>query len=1186
MLLLTIHHIVCDGWSLSVLYRELFGMYEAFAADKPSPFSDLPIQYADFAIWQRRRIESGLLTDSVNYWSTHLKDLATLELPIDHPRPATQTFIGAIHRIHLPKALVRALKSLSRGEGVTLFMTCLAAFNVLLHRYSGQDDLVVGSPIAGRAREEVEGLIGFFVNMLVLRTDVSGDPTFRELLKRVRKTALEAYTHQDIPFEKLVEELHPGRDPSRNPLFQVVLALQNVPQIVPFLSDLRATEVHPGRSTIRFDLEVHLQETDDGLSANFIYNTALFDATTIARMTDHFRMILDGVIANPEQQLSRLPLLTGEEWRQLLVDWNNTATSYPRDASIHDLFAVQADATPDALAVAYGEERLTYRQLDERSNQVAHQLRALGVTSEVIVGVCMERSAEMIVSFLAILKAGGAYLPIEASYPRDRLTFMLKDAAAPVLLTQEKFRANFIETAARVVCLNGQTFLDPNRHCPGKIATAASLAYVIYTSGTTGQPKGVAVSHRAIIRLVRNTDYVQLSPADRMAQASTASFDAATFEIWGALLNGAALIVIPQSISLSPNDLARELRGQKISTLFLTTALFNQIANANPTAFQSLRYLLIGGETCDPKCVHKVLQLGAPQQLLNVYGPTECTTFAIAHTVECVQDSAESVPIGRPISNTRAYVLDRYQQPVPVGVIGELYIGGDGLAREYLNRADLTVERFVFDRFSDDPTSRLYRTGDFARYLPDGAIDFVGRKDGQVKIRGFRIELQEIEAALSQHPDIDQSAVIAKRMHAGEQRLIAYVVSSHPERISHRELRKFLGERLPDFMLPAAFVSLSSLPLTSNGKLDRGALPDPKKGGPDDGRKLAEPRTKVEEGLAEIWSKLLGIQRVGIHDNFFELGGHSLLAIQLVARIEKRFGKPLPVAVLFQSPTIEEMANLLTEERSPELWSSLIHIQPQGRRTPFFWVHGDFSNILLPVYLGWDQPLYGIEHQGHDGRPALHTTVDRIATHYMTEVRRIRPHGPYLLGGYSFGAVVAFEMAQQLKKAGEDVAFLFMLDPPGRLRVKQPSPSLSEDFRLHGRRLKQLAPAQKLHYLLSGLKSVLWDPSAGKIKKRFQKLNWKVHLAFGSLVPPSLRSRYILDIYAEALASYVPHEYSGRVTLFKSKGGPYRPPLHWDALISGEFDVHEGIGNHMELRSEPYVRQWAEILGSALERAE
>jgi aspartate racemase len=1176
---------VFDGWSKDLMYRELWTLYEAFARGDSSPLHELQIQYGDFAAWQQRRFQNGQLARELNYWREQLRNLPTLDLATDYARPSAQTFTGATHQMHLPPSLVQAMKSLGRREGVTLFMVLLAAFQALLHRYSGQNDIVVGTPIAGRTRIEVEELIGFFVNMLVLRTDASGDPTFREFLRRAGKVAFDAYAHQEIPFEKLVEELHPHREPSRNPLFQVAFALQNAPRSTLSPNQLNVTWLQTARAYAKFDLEVHLEEIEGGLRGQFIYNTALFKSATIVRTARHFRAILDSLVAEPDLRLSQLTLLAKEEQHQILVEWNRTETNYPRDTSIHGLFESRANATPDALAVEFGSRRLTYRELNERSNRLAHHLKTLGVGRDVLVGLFVDRSIDMLVGIVAILKAGGAYVPLEPSYPRERIAFILHDAGLSVLVTESGLLANLPTNHAQLVRLDDPEWERCSPASPEAGTTAEDLAYVLYTSGSTGRPKGVAVPHRAVVRLVVDTNYVQVKSTDRFAQVSNPSFDAATFEIWGALLNGASLIGISQNVLLSPREFARAIQEQRISTMFLTTALFNQMAAEEPTAFQSLRYLLFGGETCDPKWVRTLLEYGSSQQLLHMYGPTEGTTFTTWHRVKSVAAAATTIPIGRPIANTHVYLLDRALQPVPVGVVGELCIAGDGLAREYLNRPEVTAEKFIRNPFSDDPSARLYKTGDFARYLTDGSIDFVGRVDQQIKIRGFRVELPEIEAVLSQHPEVGSCVVVARRRGETEKSLVAFVVPSGDARPSAETLRRFVRDQLPDYMTPSAFVIVHALPLTPNGKVDRAALPALEHDDREATPRFAGPRTPVEKGLVEIWERLLGVKPIGIHDNFFDLGGHSLLAIQLIARVERKFGTILPVAVLFQSPTIAHLAHLLSDAGQQESWSPLIPVQPEGSKQPFFWIHGDSSNAFLPEYLESDRPFYSFEHQGHDGRPALYFEVGTIATHYLTQVRRMCPHGPYVLGGYCFGAVVALEIARQLAAEGEAVALLFMLDPPGHVMEESPTPRGA--FDRIGDELAPLRFGQKVPYLLSRLKTAARDRiqvRTARVATRIKRLRAKTCVWRGALLPPSLRSTYVLDVYRRALRVYAPLPYGGRVTIFKGDKLRYRSPMDWTTLLTGELEIDEAPGGHMDFTKEPHVGVWAARLRRSLDQ--
>jgi amino acid adenylation domain-containing protein len=979
ILLLNLHHIICDDWSIGVLIRELSTIYTAFALGQPSPLPELPLQYADFAHWQRECLQGKVLETQLAYWRQQLNGISVLNLPSDRPKPPIQNYQGATQFLELSPSLSDALEKLSQQEGVTLFMTLLAAFQSLLYRYTLQEDIAVGSPIANRNRSEIEGLIGFFVNTLVLRTDLSGNPTFQELLGRVREVTLGAYAHQDLPFEKLVEELHPERSLNRHPLFQVVFGFENAPMQALELPGLTLSPLTIDFKTTRFDLEFHLWkgsegfrslwgerwEHSEGIRGVVVYSTDLFDAATITRMLGHFKTLLEGIVANPQTRVADLPLLSATERHQLLVEWNDTAVDYPQGQCIHQLFEEQVEKAPDAIAVIYEDKQLTYQELNSRSNQLAHYLQKLGVSSEVLVGLCLERSVEMIVGMLGILKAGGAYVPLDPSYPQERLSFMLEDSQVSVLLTQEKLvdrLPNGITDAQqdskiqnlKVVCLdNDWNTISPSSlrtatltgmasltaqessENPTSSVTSNNLAYIIYTSGSTGKPKGVAVPHKAVNRLVCNTNYIQLNSCDKVAQASNTSFDAATFEIWGALLHGAQLIGISTDVMLSPHDFALHLRQKGISVLFLTTALFQQIARDVPHAFEPLKYLLFGGEAVDPRWVKKVLHKGAPKQLLHVYGPTESTTFSSFYRVQDVAETATSIPIGRPIASTQIYLLDKQLQPAPMGIPGELYIGGDGLAQGYLNRPELTAETFIPNPFSKEPEARLYKTGDLARYQSDGNIEFLGRIDNQVKIRGFRIELGEIEAVLSQHPAVFQAVVIVQEDVPDDKHLVAYIVpnlevgldinaqantlgrstkptptnpKSQIQNLKSSELRQFLKDKLPSYMVPSAYVMLEFLPLTPNGKVDRRLLPEVDTLNVDIKDDRVAPRTPIEEELARIWAKILGKPQVSVYDNFFELGGHSLLATQLMSRIRDAFQVELPVRYLFEAPTVAMLA--------------------------------------------------------------------------------------------------------------------------------------------------------------------------------------------------------------------------------------------------------------------------------------
>jgi amino acid adenylation domain-containing protein len=857
------------------------------------------------------------------YWKRLLRDdFPVLELPTDRRRTPTQTFQGAIHALKIPQSLTDSLNYLSERQGATLFMTLLAAFKSLLFRYTGQGDIIVWVPSAGGDRPKREGLIGSFINPLFLRTSLEGNLSFRELLGRVRQVILEAQVSQDIPWPKLAEEFPSERDLLRSSIFQVLFQLNNVPSENLEVKGLKFEDLTLESGIDSFDLKLDIWETPVDLSCVFQYNADLFEAATIERMAGHFQNLLEGIIINPEQRISDLPLLTEAERHRILVEWNDTKSDYPKDKCIHQLFEEQVERTPDAIAVVFENQKLTYRELNHRANQLAHYLRTLGVVSDVLVGICIEPSLKMVIGLLGILKAGGAYVPLDPTYPLERLAGMLSDSQCSLLLTQQKWLSALPESQASVICW--ETNLEKiDRESTSNLpsfGSGSSLAYVMYTSGSTGKPKGVAIPHRGILRLVLNTDYIQFGPDDRVAQASNTSFDAATFEIWGSLIHGARLVGIPRNILLSPQEFATQLRENEISILFLTTAVFNQIVSLVPKAFNSVKHLLFGGEAVDPRLINEVLKQGTPQRLLHVYGPTESTTFSSWYLVEEVPEEATTIPIGRPIANTQFYVLDKYLNPVPIGIPGELYIGGDGLAKEYYHRPDLTDEKFIRNPFSqeEEKLDRLYKTGDLVRFRSDGNLEFVGRLDNQVKIRGFRIELGEIEIVLNQHPAIKDVVVQVREDEPGNKQLVTYLVPNPGEILVVNELRNYLQDKIASYMIPSIFYSIESFSLTPNGKVDRRSLSASNAQQLLPTETYVAPQTNLESLLSGIWKKLLKLERVGIHDNFFDLGGNSLLSMQVVAQLQEELKLVLPIVKLFQYPTISDLANYLNQERHQE----------------------------------------------------------------------------------------------------------------------------------------------------------------------------------------------------------------------------------------------------------------------------
>jgi amino acid adenylation domain-containing protein len=910
VMLFTLHHIIADGWSMGLLVDELATLYPAFCAGELSPLPKLPIQYADFAVWQQNWLQGEVWEKQLNYWKEQLNNISILSLPTDKPRPAIPSFRGATQSFILPKDLTEALKSLSRRAGVTLFMTLLAAFKVLLHRYTGQDDICIGSPIANRNRAEIEKLIGFFVNSLVLRTDLSGNPTFLELLSRVKEVTLEAYAHQDLPFEKLVEELQPERNLNYNPLFQVAFQLQNTPAQTLELPELTLSSLNQnGAQTAKFDLDLSLAETNEELIGHLEYSTDLFEPATIARMVEHLQTLLNGIVANPENKISELPLLSAAEQQQLLIEWNQTQRTWGQDLCIHQLIELQAKKTPDAVAVVFQEQELTYGELNQRANQLAQYLRYLGVKADTLVGICVERSLEMLVGLLGILKAGSAYVPLDPAYPQERLALMLEDAQVQVLLTQNKLVNNLPTHDAQIICLDTdwQNITNQILNSQPPILNSSNLAYVIYTSGSTGKPKGVQITHASVVNFLQSMQYQPgLTASDTLLAVTSISFDIAALELYLPLICGARLILLSREVAMDGEQLSQYLTHTGATVMQATPATWRMLLASGWVGSSQLK-ILCGGEALACDLAKQLLEKGTA--VWNLYGPTETTIWSTVYQVANESLSKSLVSIGRPIANTEIYILDSYLQPVPIGVPGELHIGGVGLARGYLNRPDLTTEKFVSTNFSQ----RLYKTGDLVRYLADGTIEYIERIDNQVKLRGFRIELGEIESILRQYTAVQEAVVIAREDVPGNKLLVAYIVAKSPSDESQLrlKLRQYLQSKLPNFMIPSAFMLLDKLPLTPNGKVDRKSLPTPDTSQLETETDYTTPRNSIEEKLVAIWSEVLGVERVGIYDNFFNLGGHSLLATQVMSRVRDELNCTVPLRALFESPTVAGLADII-----------------------------------------------------------------------------------------------------------------------------------------------------------------------------------------------------------------------------------------------------------------------------------
>ncbi len=1186
-LLLTLHHIVCDGWSLGVLVRELGALYASFARRHPSPLPALPVQYADFAVWQRSHLSGPVLADLVAWWRRQLADMPPLlELPTDRPRPGVQTFRGTTLPVRLPPGTTAAVQALSRRAGATPFMTLLAAFLAVLGRSSRQTDLTVGSPIANRNRTEIEGLIGFFVNTLVLRTGLEGDPPFRELLARVQSVAVGAYAHQDLPFEKLVEEVAPERQLSHNPLFQVMFLLQNAPLPELAVSGLALSPLPMRSGTSKFDLSLHFWEAEPELIGSFEYNTDLFDAATIIRLADRFVRLLTGAMADPEARISALPLAAPCERWQVLGEWNDTAAVYPRELCLHHLFEAQVERTPDApaLLVAESGARLTYRELDRRASRLAWRLRGLGVGPDVPVAVCLRRSPAMAAAVLAALKAGGAYVPIDPSYPSERLEKMLEISRPRVLLTEEGLRGALPGGGFAVIVLD-PTGAEPEGQERDGLATTGppaspdNLLYVIFTSGSTGVPKGVAMPHRPLVNLVAWQLLHSALPAGaKTVQFASLSFDASCQELFATWAAGGMLVLISEELRLDAAALLHALVRTGVERLFLPFVALQQLAETaseRDTFPEALREVDTAGEQLQITRPVAALFTRLPEcRLFNLYGPSE-THVATAYALPGPARSWPSLPsIGVPVANTRIRLLDPALAPVPIGAPGELWIGGDCLARGYLSRPDLTAERFVPDPFGARG-ERLYLTGDLARWRPNGTLEFLGRTDQQLKIRGFRVEPGEIEAVLAAHPGVREVAVVVRQDSGGVRRLVAYVVPPQPA----ADLRARVRERLPEYMVPAVFQFLEALPLTPSGKIDRRALPAPDAtAGPAGGS--VPPRTPLEEELAALWREVLGVEHLGVHDSFFDLGGHSLLAVRLMSRIRRRLGRDLPLTSLFAGPTIEHQAALLGRGEEEVPASPLVCLQTGGSRRPIFLVHPVGGSVFcyteLARALGPDQPVYGLQSPERDG--AAPASLEEMAKRYLEIVRAVQPEGPYRLGGWSMGGVVAFEMAHQLAAHGEEVEQLAVLD------VSAPGRGFGGDGRAIDEEVLRAWFARDLAGLLGKpLPQEMGNlPADAPLPEAFARAQELGLLPAGLDFTAAARRFEIFRANLRLIERYTARSYPGRLQLFRAAGShfadPADPTLGWADLALGGVDLQELAGNHWAIVRSPAVEAVAAVL--------
>ena len=1307
--LVNMHHIVSDGWSLVLFFEELSAIYNAFSRGEQSPLAKVLVQYADYVAWQREWLQGEVLQKQVTYWKNQLSgELPVLELPTDRPRPSVQTFNGAREWLVLSEQLTASVLALGKRQGVTPFITLLTAFKVLLHRYTGQDDLIVGSPIANRPQTETESIIGFFLNNLALRSDLSGNPSFREVLTRVRKTALDAYAHQDVPFEKLIETLKPERDLSRTPIFQVYFNLFNFADSIRLPgSNNTVTFVEAwGQSDeelSKFDLTLYSGLQGQQLKFALVYNPDLFDGPAVALMLTHFRTLLGAAVADPEKCIADLSLHSGEKrdlnsLRAQRIRPDVPFTEFSKEEveqSIADRFSKQVEKYPGRLAIKSKNHEWTYKDLDAAVNKIAQSILRPYGDGEERIALLFEHDAPMVAGMLGSLRAGKTYVPLDPHHPKERLLQIIEHSQATALLTNNQSLALAGElaqlTRGGVQLINIDRESSTTTNLPALELPAVEpgrLAYLLYTSGSTGEPKGVMQNHRNVLHYIRvYTNNLHLNADDRLTLLSSYCFDASVMDIYGALLNGATLYPIDIKedglAGLSERLISDEitvyhstptvyryflsiLADEEKRSLGVQASLPAGVGNTD-LPFPKVRLVILGGEKVNRTDVELYQQHFSDHCLfVNGLGPTEATVSLQNFIDKQTKISGDSVPVGFAVEDTEVLLLDKTGRPSEVS--GEIAIRSAHVALGYWRNSEATTRAFSTN--GHGPSIRLYRTGDMGRRLPDGSIKFEGRKDFQVKIRGFRVELGEIEAALAQHPLLREGVVIAHENGGGDQRLIAYVVPRQEQALIDSatlspsgtsistELRNFLKQKLPEYMVPRSFVMLDSLPLTPSGKLNRRALPAPEHDGQagddqqakHDGRLVSDaPQTPLEKMLTAIWSELLEVKTIGVNDNFFELGGHSLLAVRLFAQIEKRLDKRLPLATLFQAPTVTQLAAIIRREWTPE-WSSLVEINPieapspfgrglgrglqcratpatplfpgpspNGRREttvpsarttvrdagpkpPFFCVHALGGNVLeyydLARHLGDDQPFYGLQSRGLDGKQPPHTRVEDMAAHYIKEMRELQPEGPYFIGGRSLGGMVAFEMAHQLRAQGQAIGLLALLDtyPSGYAKLFRNEATLRAALRrglgrtkAHVANLRSLSVSEGLSYLIDKakfaprkMKSQVW--------RRVYQVWQRLYQSSENLARPLPRMlKDIKEINSLAVRDYTPQVYEGHVTLFWASED-LRTSIDmvegWRALAGGGIEVHEIPGSHLDIVKEPHVGGLATKLGSCLETAQ
>jgi len=1195
LLLLNMHHAISDGWSVKILVDELGMVYTALMQGKPLILPELPITYQDFSVWQNEWLKSEDCKKELDFWKNELKGAPDLlQLPMDFQRPKNQTYDGDEVCFQLDQKTTGQLRSFGQQNKGSLFVTLLSIFNTLISRYASQEEFLIGIPIAGRNYEEQESLVGMLINNFPVRITPLDQMTFPEIYEMTRKKFFLAYENQKLPIDRIVEELKVNRTPNISPLFQVMFNLLDMFNEEISLAGSTMEMIDKRRNIAQFDLSLHIYEAKNSLNCVLEYNTNLFKRSRIERMAGHFMELVKSLMENSDQKLRTIPLLTENEKKLILKDWNRTKVEFPEDQCIHQLFEAQVAKTPNSIAIRDEHKQLTYTELNQKANKLARYLHNSGAVEGSLVAICMERSVDILVALLAIQKSGCTYIPLDPIYPKDRLALILEDGNPVIMLTERKLLGSIPETAAKNIFIEeADAYQSESGENTGFKVTPETIAYLIYTSGSTGKPKGVQIQQRALVNFISSmAKKPGINENDIMLAVTTISFDIAVLEMYLPITYGASIFVASHETSLNPELLIQRMEDTGATLLQATPVTFRMLNSAEWGGSKKLK-ILCGGEAMPKELAYDLIR--KCRELWNMYGPTETTVWSTVEKVE-INDSDKTgyINLGKPIDNTLIYVLNPEFQLVPVGYPGELFIGGEGLAKDYFNLPEMTKERFLPDPFSEIAGARMYRTGDLVQQTEEGKLEFLNRVDSQVKIRGFRIELGEIESALTQHPTFDNNVVVVREDSPGDKKLVAYIIKKENQETDIAELRQFLKTKIPDYMVPSAFVFIDQFPLTPNGKIDRKVLPAPQDAAPQQAKIYLAPSTKTEKRLATIWSEVLKIKQIGSDEDFFEIGGHSMIAVTLMVKIEKELGTRLPLAVLFDHGTIHEMALLIDKKAEPVSWGSLVPIRSKGAKKPLYLIHGAGLNLLLYTtivsHLDPDQPVFGLQAKGLDGVDEPLYSIEEIAAYYNEEILKIDKSGSYALAGFSMGGQLAYDMARQLLEAGYKVSFLGVFDTVSEnvsdlhipffkryvLRtdrifhqifwtagtfLKMPLNKKYEFFALKMRTLKQKITKDDYEYKHEGA-------SLGK-QSELPKYLHKVH-----------RANYL------ALEKYILPPYPGKLHLFRAMDQKFyiKEPVAygWDEFVE-EVVIHHIPGEHSTIFAPPNDELFAKTLQKCLD---